>query len=183
MELTELGLVGVDWIDLAQDWVQWRALVNTVMNLRAPYNLGKFLSGCATGDLSRRAELREVHISWAPRRIQTGEVWLWESFWESTGRLEAGGLGFLKELFGVRNSSLKFDNLECKSNRLLSPEIRYVVVAFSIHFVPVSPWTPDTQPVERWRAPTKGKSRQRSATTVPHGSMQIRATIPDLTLR
>jgi hypothetical protein len=27
---------GVDWIDLAQDRVQWRALVNTVMNLRVP---------------------------------------------------------------------------------------------------------------------------------------------------
>ena len=25
---------GMDWIDLAQDWNRWRALVNTVMNLR-----------------------------------------------------------------------------------------------------------------------------------------------------
>jgi hypothetical protein len=24
----------MDWTDLAQDWDQWRALVNTVMNLR-----------------------------------------------------------------------------------------------------------------------------------------------------
>jgi hypothetical protein len=28
--------VGVDWMDLAQDRDQWRALVNTVMNLRVP---------------------------------------------------------------------------------------------------------------------------------------------------
>jgi hypothetical protein len=27
---------GVDWIDLAQDKDRWRALVNTVMNLRVP---------------------------------------------------------------------------------------------------------------------------------------------------
>jgi hypothetical protein len=26
----------MDWIDLAQDMDQWRAVVNTVMNLRAP---------------------------------------------------------------------------------------------------------------------------------------------------
>jgi hypothetical protein len=27
---------GMDWIDLAQDMDQWRALVHTVMNLRVP---------------------------------------------------------------------------------------------------------------------------------------------------
>jgi hypothetical protein len=32
----EIGWGGMDWIDLAQDMDQWRALVNTVMNLRAP---------------------------------------------------------------------------------------------------------------------------------------------------
>jgi hypothetical protein len=31
---------GIDWIDLAQDRDQWRALVNTVMNLRVPQNVG-----------------------------------------------------------------------------------------------------------------------------------------------
>jgi hypothetical protein len=34
--------------------------VNTVMNLRVPQNGGKFLSGCATGGSSRRAELHGV---------------------------------------------------------------------------------------------------------------------------
>jgi hypothetical protein len=34
MDLREIGGVGIDWIDLAQDRDQWRALVNTVMNLR-----------------------------------------------------------------------------------------------------------------------------------------------------
>jgi hypothetical protein len=34
MDLREIGWEGMDWIDLAQDRDQWRALVNTVMNLR-----------------------------------------------------------------------------------------------------------------------------------------------------
>jgi hypothetical protein len=36
MDLREIGWDGRDWIELAQDRNQWRALVNTVMNLRVP---------------------------------------------------------------------------------------------------------------------------------------------------
>jgi hypothetical protein len=36
MDLGEIGCDGVDWIELAQDRNQWRALVKTVMNLRVP---------------------------------------------------------------------------------------------------------------------------------------------------
>jgi hypothetical protein len=32
----EIGWKIMDWIDLTQDWDQWRDLVNTVMNLRLP---------------------------------------------------------------------------------------------------------------------------------------------------
>jgi hypothetical protein len=36
MNLLEIGLSAVDWIGLAQDRYRWRALVNSVMNLRVP---------------------------------------------------------------------------------------------------------------------------------------------------
>jgi hypothetical protein len=36
LDLREIGRDGRDWIKLAQDRDQWRALVNTVMNLQVP---------------------------------------------------------------------------------------------------------------------------------------------------
>jgi hypothetical protein len=60
MDFREIEWGGMDWIDLAQDKDQWRALVNTVMNLRVPLNFGKFLSSCTTGGFSKRAELHGV---------------------------------------------------------------------------------------------------------------------------
>jgi hypothetical protein len=36
MDLREIGFGDVEWIHLAQDRARWRALVNTVMNLRVP---------------------------------------------------------------------------------------------------------------------------------------------------
>jgi hypothetical protein len=36
MDLREIGWDGMDWIDLAKDRDQWRALVNAVKNLRVP---------------------------------------------------------------------------------------------------------------------------------------------------
>jgi hypothetical protein len=55
------GGVGVDWIYLAQDRDHWRALVNTVMNIRIPQHVGKFLNSRATGGFSRRTQLTGVH--------------------------------------------------------------------------------------------------------------------------
>jgi hypothetical protein len=49
----------MDWIDLAQDRDQWRALVNTIMNLRVSKNVGMFLSGYKIDSFSRRVQLRK----------------------------------------------------------------------------------------------------------------------------
>jgi hypothetical protein len=36
MDPGEIGWGGINWIDLAKDKDQWRALVNIVMNLQVP---------------------------------------------------------------------------------------------------------------------------------------------------
>jgi hypothetical protein len=36
MDLREIRWGGMDWIDLIQDRDRWRAVVNTIMNLRVP---------------------------------------------------------------------------------------------------------------------------------------------------
>jgi hypothetical protein len=38
MDDQELGLEGMNWIDVTQDRDRWQALVNTVMNLQVPSN-------------------------------------------------------------------------------------------------------------------------------------------------
>jgi hypothetical protein len=44
MDLREIGIDGANWIRLVQDWVQWQAFVNTIMNLRIPYKAAIFLT-------------------------------------------------------------------------------------------------------------------------------------------
>jgi hypothetical protein len=36
MDLREIGIDGASWIQLGQNWEQWWAFVNTVMNFRVP---------------------------------------------------------------------------------------------------------------------------------------------------
>jgi hypothetical protein len=47
----------MDWLNLAQDRDQWKAVIHMPMNLRIPQNTGKFLSSCTAGGFSRKAQL------------------------------------------------------------------------------------------------------------------------------
>jgi hypothetical protein len=62
MDLTEIAWDSMDWIDLAQDRDQRRALVNTVMSLRVPENGGKFLSSCTVSGFSKTTKFYEVNL-------------------------------------------------------------------------------------------------------------------------
>jgi hypothetical protein len=59
IDLREIGGDGMEWIDLAQGRDQWKAFMNMVLNLRVPYNGGKFLSSFTIGSFSRRAQLNK----------------------------------------------------------------------------------------------------------------------------
>jgi hypothetical protein len=62
----------MDWIDLAQDRNQWRVLVKTVMSLRIPENIWKFLNTCTTGGFSRKAQLHELSLRCAGHECING---------------------------------------------------------------------------------------------------------------
>jgi hypothetical protein len=53
----------VDWIGLAQDRNRWRALVNSVLNLRDPWNAGKLSSGQVSSGFSISVQLHSYFIN------------------------------------------------------------------------------------------------------------------------
>lgn len=44
MDLKSSECVGVDWLHVTEDMIQWWVLVNTVMYLRVPYKAGNILT-------------------------------------------------------------------------------------------------------------------------------------------
>jgi hypothetical protein len=74
MDLGEVRWGDVDWIGLAQDRDRWRALANSVLNLRVPWNAGKLSSGLTSSGLSSSAQLHRVSelVSdyWIPHTVK-----------------------------------------------------------------------------------------------------------------
>jgi hypothetical protein len=60
MDLGEVGWGDVVWIGLAKNRNSWRAVVNSVLNLRVPLNAGKLSSGLIYSGLSVSAQLHIV---------------------------------------------------------------------------------------------------------------------------
>jgi hypothetical protein len=56
MDLREIGMDVADWMYLSQDQNQWRALINTVMNLQVPQKTENFLTSWLTDWLTDSQE-------------------------------------------------------------------------------------------------------------------------------
>jgi hypothetical protein len=140
MNFREIEWCGVDWINLAQDRDQWRALVNTVMKLRVSWKVGKFLNSWATGGFSRRSLFPGL---WSKRRTDDWSVFeilgshdrsmqiivfshvIWCSLIEATtirGNVLSPFSGYLLALkMKVAHSFEKSPNI-CQITRVRTPE-------------------------------------------------------------
>jgi hypothetical protein len=63
MDLREIGWGSMDWICQDENRDQWKALVNTIMNVWVPKNIGKFLSTWVSGGFLRRVCLIVVLVN------------------------------------------------------------------------------------------------------------------------
>jgi hypothetical protein len=69
IDLQQIGWSNMDWIYVAEVRNQWRAIVDTVMNLRFLQNVVKFLNSRATVGFSRRSRLHGV--GWSVNALQS----------------------------------------------------------------------------------------------------------------
>jgi hypothetical protein len=79
MDLGKTGWDGVDWIDLAQNRVKWRVLVNAVLKLWVPQNAGRF---------SGSAQLHRANVQHLPQ--QTSGKGTYSGYPVSQLKLEPG---------------------------------------------------------------------------------------------
>jgi len=116
----------VGWIHLPQ---QWRALVNTVMNLRVPWNMGNFLTSWQILSFWRRTLLqlviililmRTIQRSWKINTCDENNVMFLNFTLKFNSFIEKGGCIFLR----VRKEST-FIYKTCQTIELLSYEISW----------------------------------------------------------
>jgi hypothetical protein len=86
LDLSEIRWEGVDWIHVAQDRNQWRAVVNTVMNLKVSYKAGN-LTKLVTISFSRRILL--TGVSYLSKT--SGQLYRNEMCFESTQKFSGNG--------------------------------------------------------------------------------------------
>jgi hypothetical protein len=60
VDVRETGWGDIGWIHLTQDRDQWKALVDTRLNLRIPYSVAKFMCGWTIGSYSTRTQFHVV---------------------------------------------------------------------------------------------------------------------------
>jgi hypothetical protein len=80
MDLREIGLRSVDWIQLAQDRDRWRALVNTVMNLRVLVPRSYLVI-----HISLKINVPNTNNSPHPTKGPTAPPWGRPTIWEPLG--------------------------------------------------------------------------------------------------
>jgi hypothetical protein len=65
MDRREIAWEGIDWMNLAQDREQWRALVDTIMNRRIAQKAGYSSTSWVTVNFSRKSLLHRVsYFAW-----------------------------------------------------------------------------------------------------------------------
>ena len=79
----------MDWIGLAQDRDRWRTLVSAVMNLRAPWNAGNFLTSCKPVSFSRST----LHHGVSTVLLFVLGTKIWDRPWCSPSHLFSGYQG------------------------------------------------------------------------------------------
>ena len=74
MDLQEVWCRGMEWIELAEDWDRWRALVNALLDLRVLYNAGNFMTSWDPVSFSRRTLLFGVFNPLTPNDPYRGRT-------------------------------------------------------------------------------------------------------------